>query len=558
MARSRLLPSGGLGLAVTLLLVSLGSAKICHAGEQPVGADASAGSAERDKRANDAVARLSDSELVHEYSQPGTRLNEADHARPNVNLMFGFDGPEGPRYLMFRAIRREIVRRGGRTIPKLLALLRDEVTTTRQAPGSRGSGLGNYYISDLVNLLVDIRDPRTLDTLLDILEGLDGKATKKARYAAKRGLERLTYCSYYRTSHDSWNSSNTVQRLGAEAGESSYQWDFTAVSAFYREWLAEEGKDPARWLDLARQRARRIMETDDLAAVYCAARFLTYPAYLCHRDVSRDDDPQRTMARLAEIIGKSRRGEARGGGKPKHASRLHEGQRSSPSTRELAYLIWTRGPLARSHAAVLIRVVREAGLHDGGFGYLGGVGGKEIVAFFFECLPRFGPELAAAGVEQALIDRDNLLGVRLGRRHDGIPEELLHARGSCRWGTDRWAGRVFTSDRERLEWWQANRDKTPERWLRDGMFPTAAAADAGNERARAIIRRIIPDLPLGEGEPLIFRYDETAPPPAPKPRVKGPFRVEWLNEHGRALRYDPDTGALRLAAAEEHPDDVKA
>ena len=128
---------------------------------------------------------------------------------------------------------------------------------------------------------------------------------------------------------------------------------------------------------------------------------------------------------------------------------------------------------------------------------------------------------------------------------DPAAGRTLDAYQTCRWGIERWAGRCFDTDAAIAAWWAAEHGRSQERWLADGLEPTAARADHGDPEAQYLIRLLLPDLPPAAGErpwgPPGFDCGDY--------RVKpiAPYRLAWLRQHRAALRYDQQRGAFVLS-----------
>jgi hypothetical protein len=436
---------------------------------------------------------LSDKGVVREYEAAGLALRgtlfvptDSPHS---IAVVIGSDRPAARS--RFEETRREIIGRGSRIVPELLEFLRREVPRKRPKDAS---GLVPGFTRDVIEMLITIGDPGAAGALLDILDGYRGKATPAQRHAALSGLERLTYCAFRKVKLRRGDYRNTVVHPTAVEDDEGFR---TNAAAMYGTWLEGEGKVPANWLPLARERARRILASDDLAGIYCVATFLRpYRGRLrTMQPTGRDDRPEKTLARLAELVGEF-----------KKTTRGYVWKTVNVPCGNWMHLIAGYGPMARPYARVLIRLHEESGLDDwGGFEKLRRVGGQEIMVYLFQCLPR--------------VSKD----------------PLWH----CRCNIDRWAGRWFANDKGRLEWWKANKHKSQEDWLREGLPIVAAQADAGELHAHWIIESMLPGLP---------------PPYRTRPSaglvigesIKLASRVSWLVENKARLEYDPQLGGFRL------------
>ena len=416
------------------------------------------------------------------------------------------------------AMEEEIVRRGSEIVPQLLRFLETEAVTHRPADKN---GIIPSFTGDVLGMLVKIGDPRAVPVVLRILEGLNGQAGAWGRRAALCAIEELTYCAMRKVAPFHSRHSGVVEHPNAIADESFENPD--AAARMYREWLAGEGKDPSEWLSLARKRARRLLNDDDPDAAYCAAVFLWNPVH--------DDDPQATIKRVAEIVD-----ELRPGATPDTTS--YRGRRSAVHIRNWTHLLASFGPRAEPYARTLIRIKKERSLNEwGGYEELGKVGGVEIMDYLIEVLPRIG-----AAVAELRVHPTTSIGRGSDDPHLWWRESLRCVQGAI----DRWAGRTFADDGERITWWKANRDRAREAWLTENLEALVEQADAGVSRAAWLAGEILPDLP----KPL-SDHDHDAVPDPNTARIEnrsGPFRAEWLRENRAKLKYDPQAGVFRLPA----------
>jgi hypothetical protein len=486
--------------------------------------------------------------LLKEYQAAG------EFVRPTDQRTYGALFPEGAAYERWWRVEWELVRRGPAIVPELMELLKQEVPRNAGAD-DRGSHFG--LARPVMELLARIRDPRPAPLLVDVLDGFGGSANPPLREAALDALAALTYTSFDVirpqgrhhgvVQHDSVVPPGTGEIRAAEppavpAGPPAPGAVPVAPpaapgavppappnlsphaerAARYRQWLAGEGKDPARWLPLAQERARKLLEGDDLEAAYCAVVF--FHAEGGQGRFPRDDDPGRTLRRIGQI--------------------LRDAQESRGTNLPLGLGNWTMrlqwyGPLAVAHVQTLLRLhARDDKAHWGLEACLADVGGEEAVAHVPSRLPALDRRLAEAGLD-ARVDWDEV-------QHKTLRQVAL-ANHVCRWTLHRWSGRTFADTAEARRWWEANRHRGQEQWLSEGLHTTAARADAGDPQSQYLLRRMLPDLPPSDGEPVWC--------PAPtrfhsSRRVKPeqPFRVKWLKENRPNLRYDADSGAFRLPA----------
>jgi hypothetical protein len=462
------------------------------------------------------LAPLTDAELIQTYEAAGLAL--AGTGREPT------DGPcisSAPKIIDFgvEAIQAEILRRGSAVVPALIDFLEREVPQDRQAPvrGPAPSFAGNGALSftgNALDFLARIGDTRGASITLRILEGWEGKATRWEQGAALDALERLTHVCFRSLNG---NCANSVEHPTAIRAASFP--DYATPARLYKQWMEGEGRDPTNWVGIATQRAREMLTSEDLEQVYGAAAFLQSAA-------DHDTTPDATLARLADIVGKMKRGGKKGryefAGKPVPES-IHN----------WLAMISNYGPRARPYAATLLRIQKEQGWNNwAGYAPLRKVGGPEVVSYLFAVLPEISAKAdkISGGAE-----------ARAGFRNDDPQGWWLSSQREVRFGIDRWAGRVFDSDVDRLAWWEANKSRPPQEWLAANLEVVVAQADTGVLWAGWIVREVLPDLPMGVSDPGGNWWD-----PGIR-RVEGPFRVKWLHEHRDALRYDANAGCFRLA-----------
>lgn len=511
---------------------------------------------------------LSDDELIAAYEAPKSVAREGDFK--SADEEHGFHAGS-PTYLMFGPIRAEIARRGGRLQPQLVAALRREIERHRSAPGGAFAGGATAYTKDAMDLLAQMREPEaavsSAQALISIFEvsRAPDKVTDAYSSEAKRidevlrkdalyALGQLTLCAFFRCDPNSGRDRDMIERVGATTprgpaptGYSPFSGDeFQRAAAWYRAWLDGEGRDPAQWLSLARGRAHRFVAGDDLRAIYCAVEFLQAPlqdppltqsAWRQFKWQRRDDAPAQTAARLGEIIGQFKRGTVGSTYKSLFFyAYTYRGQKVPESPGNWTRLLAAYGSDARPYAKALIRLQEQDGLKGWSlFDDLSNIGGKEVVAYFITWLPRLDNKLKALGIADnpyryAALDFQKMPS-------DPRQRLVLLADRWCRYTIDRWAGRTFKSNAERQIWWNANKDKTPEQWLRANLEATATLADSGDALAQNLARAALPDLPRDESEvPLAITSQYMDGPPRPAPPA--PFRRKWLQAHWPQLRYD--------------------
>ena len=365
------------------------------------------------------LSSTSKEELIEEYVAAGLALKDTTGVPDDWGHRFATDftglTPAGQR---FQNARNEIIRRGKKIVPLLIQFLKEEVPKNR--PKDKHD-ISPSFTKKVIDILVKIRDPRPAQLFLRILEGYNGKATKHENFAALSGLEKLTCCCFRKLSPHTVPYSDTIEHRNAR--EDSPAFRYKQAAKLYRKWLAGEGKDPKRWLPLARKRARQILASDDLNAIYCVASFLGpgFTAMPWPDDyLWRDDDPAGTLARLAELIS---------GFEKKDDKYYHKGKEKPVSIYNWIHFITRYGPLARPYSKMLIRHQKEYPGSWTGYLALGRVGGRKIMEYLFNCLGK-------------LKDVDCLR--------------------DCRNGIDCQIGRRMKSDDERRDRWEANKDKYDE------------------------------------------------------------------------------------------------
>jgi hypothetical protein len=464
------------------------------------------------------LATLTDAQLIDRYLYFDRYLPA--HAEPNPATQ-----PDSPsRYHVFTRLRLEIKRRGAPLVPPLLEALRDDELLNRHVPTHRYSGFRWRHDSDVISLLVMIRDPRAVPALLDRFERRAGMP----RHFECRAIQQLTYLAYY--SNYSWRQASERPGAGPDTDQ-ALKAGYGEFVGFYRNWLVAEGRDPATWLDLAIARARSHLASDDPMEVTRAASFLS-----ARRDGKRDmrdDAPDQTVARLGQIVSNVEKG---ADGKWKY--------RGKPA--DMTTLLGTLslyGAAARPYTGQVIQILGD----DPPWNLLrapASIGGTEAIDYLLTRLAKLDGQRQARGLadERARLHPPNQ------PRKDPKAEQLLAALATCRDGIDRWAGCVFETDAQRRAWWTDHRQRDPEQYLRQNLQQTAARADAGDVAARTIICQALPDSPWGRYdweemliEGMMMSYVR---PSEPEPAWQA---RRWLEEHNDRLRYDATTHTLRLA-----------
>ncbi|GEM_PF-2823620 len=470
------------------------------------------------------LASLSDVQVLDEY-QAAAKALEGQATVPSDDPLRLASIPMDDGVTRFAKARAEILCRGTRMVPALVELLNAEVPQNRRGVGDRPpmSLSGNT-----MDLMVQLDDPRPVPTLVEILDGFDGKASRAEQKLAQGALAQLTRCSFVRLTPRSSDYDRAVQSTKAVEGELSP--DPHDIARRYREWLAGEGKDPAQWMAISRRRAHELLGSANLDDVYCAAAFL---------NANGDNQTEITVTRLTELIGGMKPGK-------KRDQWLYGGQPIPGHITQWVSFLADHGPLARPGAQVIIRVHRFYGPSTM-YRDLEHVGGMQILAYLCEeCLPRIDPQVTRIRSDPA---------TPKGFASDDPRSEWLQCDFYCSLAIDRWAGRRFASNTERRAWWQANMDKSDEQRLREGLPTLAAQADGVDPKdvwARSLLRMIAPDFPdVGSNfrhqRRLLWieQYHDTMFLAATQPsRVSA---VPWVREHAEAFTFDPATGTLRLA-----------
>ena len=248
------------------------------------------------------------------------------------------------------------------------------------------------------------------------------------------------------------------------------------------------------------------MASGDLNGIYCAAEFLRPKAVVLFQpsDPCYDDQPDKTLVRLAALIGEFERRDL-----ASDTGFFWRGRRIPVDFGNWTQIITSYGPRARPYVRVLLKFPEFRNCDNSGYlRQLGLVGGREAMEHFIHCL---------TATQQG--------------------DALRHAR----LGVDRWVGRVFSDDSERLAWWQAHKQESEEKWLRDSLPIVAAQCDVGKELADAILKTIVPDCPIKPAYLSSGLREKPAKPEA------GASWQQWLRENQARLRYDNNTGSFRLA-----------
>jgi hypothetical protein len=470
------------------------------------------------------LAALADEDLLKEYIAAGLKTKGLEACPRDETPSLSPIDFEAPQIVSFQLVREQILSRGGRMAPGLLELLRRELPRNAQAePRTYPFG----FSCDLIDLLLQIREPQAAATLVDVV---GGAAIAPIRKHALESLQRLTYVSMTRSGNQPADSIELIGAPDEEAvrfrnadGEDDVPKQLSFQAAQFRIWLAGEGHNPANWLPAARRRARALLALDDLDQVSRGLSFL-HSGY----DDPHDDAPDVTLARVAQIAEKIRFE----GGTAKYGDKVLPYDWAS----DLLFY----GPKARRYLPTIIRLIdhmADEGLWSD-LSQLPTVGGPEVMDYLLKRLPELEARMRAAGLKPGDTEVDRF-------RDKNRWETQTNVR-ACYFGIEQCAGRTFADASEAAAWWAANRDKTPEQWLRESLRTTADRADAGDEESRYLFAGLAPDSAELTG------YPNWAPPTVgigPRPTAPpAPIRRPWLAAYDTRLRYDPDTGTFRVSA----------
>ena len=466
------------------------------------------------------LAGLSNAELIEEYEAAGLALQGTGWSPCDLGTLDALLPMPGPDAERFLAAKTEITRRGAPIVPELIAFLEEEAPKERAASGV---DTGLSFTGDMLDLLVEIGDPRTADIALRILERWDDRIIYSDQRRALAALKHLTCFSFQAIRWSSGDHRDCVEHPKALTIRFASTPDhFANLAELYRQWLEGDGRDPSRWHTMAVARAHQLLQSSDLDDVYCAATFL-------RPEAGRDNRPEVTMARLADFIQSTEKG-------TDEQSYTVSGKPVPVSIFNWVNMLVVYGPRARPYDSVLLRIQKEQDVnHWSGYAAIRKVGGPEIVAFLIGVLP----EVSA---EADKITSETPPGT--GFSSDDPRLAWISSQREVRFGIDRWAGRLFDTDEERLAWWDANRSKPPEEWLRANLDTLLDQVDRNVLWARWIAQEVLPDLPADPRGGFLLPKGGRAAAAAP-PR-EGESCTEWLTKHREGLQYDPDAGCFRL------------
>ncbi|HEX8523813.1 MAG TPA: hypothetical protein VF669_16270 [Tepidisphaeraceae bacterium] len=472
------------------------------------------------KSAGEELAKLADEELVRAYLESGRGMGNAALAPREVPV------PDLPayeyndvKYLRFMQIGDEIVRRGSGIVPWLMAALERQAPLSAQSRGQYPFGFARV----LMDLLVRINDPRPALLLVDLVDGLEGKATVPVRACALDALEKLTMVTFRRHNLNDGRTRWAVEDPRATPADARDPI-FGARGAngqapAFRAWLSREGRTTAQWLAQARARAREALAGRDLRAIYGAVDFLQHEA----PQSMRDDQPLATMRVVGGLLDQARQVGFRAGNYDYQV----EG-RLLPLTiddwfAKLAYY----GPRARPWAAAMIRIDGEITVPSGKrAANLARIGGEETVAYFVGQLP---------DLERRLTDANLDLSTNADLIAEERQKQLLLATQETRRGIARWTGQHLENPQQLAAWWEKNRIKSQGTWLRESLWALASRADGGDAAASKLLRVLLPELPNPVNQA-----------PTTEPSGARASALQWLNDNQIYLSYDDAGGCFRL------------
>ncbi len=485
---------------------------------------------EEAKASREKLTKASEEELVRMYIDAGRAMGSSPLAPREVAV------PDLPtwelndvQYLKLVDLTDELVRRGPAAIPFLMAALERQAPMSAQSRGQYPFGFGR----SILEMLVKIDDPRPVSLLIDVVDGLDGKAIAPVRKSALDAVEQLTMITFRRQTLSDEGARWAVedpQATPADARDPVFgARGPNGHATAFRAWIGREGRDAKKWLPLARARARDAIGGRDLRAIYAAVDFLQ------NDDPSnaRDDNPAATMRAVGELLAQARQIGFRAG----NYDYQIEGRLLPLTVADWSAKLAHYGTRARPWAGTLVRFDREIALPSGKrIAEMTRIGGEEIVAYL---VPR------VAELEQRLTDAN--LDARANA--DGLGEErqrqTVLATQAARWAVARWTGRSFDDPRQFATWWDVNAGKSQGTWLRESLEITAERADRGDAQAQYLLRVLLPELPRQGGEraftpPLEPRGSEPASEPLQA------FRLHWVREKQVYLGYDHVAGCFRV------------
>ncbi len=416
------------------------------------------------------LAESSNTDLIIEYERAGEGLI-GTRLQPN-DMPWGYSNypidvartPAGVRWLTVRA---ELLNRGSAIVPELISFLERDAPKSRE-PSEIGFSLS--FTESTLRILEKIGDPRTASIALRILEGWQGKVNKHEQQLALFTIERITRFRFRTLPPHRSTYSESVEH--AKAIDIKLHPSFKAIATLHKQWLNGEGRDPSRWPEMASIRAHELLSSKDMEKVYCAASFLS-PAK------NRDHAPMATMTRLAEIVENMKK-------TPGKNQYTFEGSPVPNHFSAWIGMLAAYGPRARPYSALLLKIQKEQSLNSStGYAAMRMVGGPEIVSFLIDVLPKINTEIEKIRSE---LSPDTRLS-------SGDPRLLwFDTYRQVRLGIDRWAGRIFDSDADRLAWWESNKMKSPQEWLWNNLQTLVEQVDRSVPWSRWIAYEVLPDL----------------------------------------------------------------
>lgn len=461
----------------------------------------------------DPLDTLSDRDLLAEYVRRGealrgTGLEPTDSSRGLVAWGHAYTAPA---YVAWSRTGMEMRRRSDTMVPLMLELLEREATRNPEPEDIATAEFG--LATDLMNRLAEMGDPRAVPVLIRIVSGSDGRANSLVRHAARLGLERLTHVTFLQLPR---GEPSVFAMLGSNAlrpveiAPNRQDELLKQVAALYTDWFAEHAEAPEIWLPMARERARTALRNGDEFEIKHAIALLGTPLRSLRKP---DDDPHATAKVLADLWMRQKAGD----------------NTVQIDPRRLATMLASRGPAARPWVDQIIETL-DAQPTAGMFPLLADIGGKRVTEYMVSVLPRLQI------VEPLPRHRP------LNDMFDDLPIDLsaqLQDYSACRFWIERLAGRTFDDDNALNLWWDKARHLEPQQWLTENLPHTLEQADAGNAKAQAIARILLPDLPHKERDKTFDvprRWNSSRFYEQPI----APFRVDWFKANEARLQFDAD------------------
>jgi hypothetical protein len=453
---------------------------------------------------------IDDEQLLKEYvhrgeALRGTGVEPIDYPVRRLAAGVHYGSPSCQAWDM---THREVVRRGAKIVPPLIRMLEAEAVRN---PGDATFSSAKFgFAIDVMRMLGEIGDARPVPLLVRVMDGMGGKANLPVRQEAMNTAERLTYMTFLL---DRDNPISPLAMMGDETMIVSSEWRaldpsprLTTLAKLFSKWLDKEGRDPKKWLNLARNRARKALQGNDPMAARNAIVFLS-PGYVWNE---HDDRPAETMRAIARLVERS------------DQVAVREISRQVPIPCVLA----SYGPLARPYVKCMI----DETARWNNFKSIAEVGGDQAMAFMLQALPRLRQEVKDSGLE---LDVDEF------RMSDMKARRAILAYRDCRWGIERWAGRTFAGDQEIHDWWAKAKSQGQRNWLEENLQRTSLEADAGNAKAQYIIRCVLPDLPnAADDEPFDPPWQRRVARESFREKRPIAHRTQWLRENRLRLEYD--------------------